>query len=385
MNLKKKLPQSEREPLRRFEFPKRYRPPPSGRKLKSNEFKQCFNGVITKYMNKTFILSDESLNSYGFKVLTSGINLKRFKENPVMFYNHNRELGVIGRWENIRVEGSRLLADPVFDEADEFARKIKNKVDNGFVKSASIGFFTEEQYTLKDNERWIMNCQLNECSIVDMPSNENAMVLYDKNDKRVLDVNEYFLSLSSNPRQTTSPDLLNRLAKTLLIQEISEENVLKEINSMLDELNPNGVKNRLKNALKLGIIDQQQFCSLLDMGNNNPAAFDSYFSKVETDHKENIQKRYEQYFKDNPNKFIPMPDRNKFKRLAEMDFDIFLTVMDHIPDHQSLSSKIVPPGSTKGIKANWKLKEYRKFAPDELRRDPELYQRLLEEQQNDKQ
>ena len=335
-------------------------------------------------MNKTFILSDESLNSYGYKVLTSGIDLKQFKDNPIMFYNHNRELGVIGRWENIRIEGSRLLADPVFDEADEFARKIKSKVENGFIKSASIGFYTEDRFTWKYNERWVMKCRLKECSVVDIPSNENAMALYDKNDQRVLDVNEYFLSIGTKQTQTTNPNFLNQLAKVLRLQEASEENVLKEVNNMLDELNPNGINNRLKNALKLGIIDQQQFCGLLDMGNNNPAAFDSYFTKVEADHKENIQKRYEQYFKENPKKLIPMPDRKSFKRLAEMDFDLFLTVMKNIPDHHSLLSKIVPQGSTKGTKDNWKLKDYRKFAPDELRRDPELYQRLLEEQQNEK-
>ncbi len=335
-------------------------------------------------MNKTFVLSDESLNSYGYKVCTSGIDLKQFRANPVMFYNHNRESGVIGRWENIRIEGTRLLAEPVFDEADEFARKIKSKVENGFVKSASIGISTYEPFTLKDNENWVMKCRVIECSIVDMPSNENAVVLYDKNDKRVLDINEYFLSLSSNRKRTTSPDFLSRLAKMLRLQDVSEENVLKEVKDMLDELNPNGVNNRLKNALKLGIIDQQQFCGLLDMGNSNPAAFDNYFSKVEADHRESISKRYEQYFKDNPKKFIPTPDRNSFKRLAEMDFGLFLTVMKHIPEYHSLSSRIVPSGSLKGSKGSWTLKEYRKFAPDDLRRDPELYQRLLEEEQKQK-
>ena len=38
---------------------------------------------------KEFLISDESTNSYGFAVLTSGINLERFKKNPVMYYNHN--------------------------------------------------------------------------------------------------------------------------------------------------------------------------------------------------------------------------------------------------------------------------------------------------------
>jgi len=33
-----------------------------------------------------FILSDESVNSYNFKVITDGIDLERFKKNPVMLY-----------------------------------------------------------------------------------------------------------------------------------------------------------------------------------------------------------------------------------------------------------------------------------------------------------
>lgn len=333
-------------------------------------------------MSKTFILSDETLNSYGYKVLTSGIDLSRFKANPVMFYNHNRESGVIGRWENIKIEGYRLLADPVFDEADDFARKIKNKIENGFIKSASIGIFSDG-FELKDNERWIMNCRMIECSIVDMPSNENAIVLYDDKDRRITDVNKYFLSLSTP--QNKEPDFLDRLAKLLCVKDATEENVLKEVKGLIDELNPEGVKNRLNNALKLGIIDQQQFRGLLDMSYGNPASFDSFFSKVEADYKATLQKQYEQYFIDNPKKFIPAPDRSSFKRLAEMDFNLFLSVMKHIPDIERLSDKIVPSGSLKGTKDNWTLKEYRKFAPDALRRDPELYQRLLaEEQQSNK-
>lgn len=39
---------------------------------------------------KTFVLSDESVNSYGFRVLTDGIALDNFKKNPVMLWNHTR-------------------------------------------------------------------------------------------------------------------------------------------------------------------------------------------------------------------------------------------------------------------------------------------------------
>ena len=331
-------------------------------------------------MNKTFIMSDETQNCYGFKVCTSGINIESFKSNPVMFYNHNRELGVIGKWENIRVEGSRLLADPVFDESDEFAMKIKNKVESGFLKSASIGIFSKDEYILKNDEKWLMKSVMKECSIVDIPANENALVLYDENDRQISDVHGYFLSLSNPLKKRTNIAFLEQLAKILCVKDVTEENLLKEAKGIMDELNPKGVKNRLDKALKMGVIDQQQFCGLLDMGNTNPEAFDTYFSKVEENHKVELQQKIERYFADYPRKFVLPKDRNYFRRLAEMDYDLFLFVMGYIPDRVKLSDQLVTSGKKAGNKENWTLKEYRKFAPDMLRRDPELYQRLLEDE-----
>ena len=89
-------------------------------------------------MMKEFVLSDESPNSYGFKVLTDGIILDRFMANPVMYYKHDRETGVIGRWENIRKQGGKLLGTPVFDRKDELGIRIANKVKDGFIKGASM-------------------------------------------------------------------------------------------------------------------------------------------------------------------------------------------------------------------------------------------------------
>ncbi len=37
-----------------------------------------------------FILSDESVNCYGLRFLTAGIDIKDFVKNPVMLYMHGR-------------------------------------------------------------------------------------------------------------------------------------------------------------------------------------------------------------------------------------------------------------------------------------------------------
>ena len=56
----------------------------------------------------TFCVHDESVNTYGFRMLTSGANLEEFKKNPVVLYNHNDWETPIGRGENVRVEDGRI-------------------------------------------------------------------------------------------------------------------------------------------------------------------------------------------------------------------------------------------------------------------------------------
>lgn len=130
-----------------------------------------------------FILSDESINSYGFRVITSGINLAAFKKNPVMFYNHDRRLMPIGKWKNIEVEGSKLTAEAEFDENDELAQKVKGKVEAGILNATSIGmtilaFSDDPKDLIKGQTRaTVTKSDLFEASIVDIPSNKNALKL----------------------------------------------------------------------------------------------------------------------------------------------------------------------------------------------------------------
>ena len=93
-------------------------------------------------MAYTFIVSDESVNVYGTILETQGIDIEDFRKNPIMYYNHERNKGVIGRWENIRKDGNTLLADAVFDENTDLGAQVARQVKDGFLRSASVGFET---------------------------------------------------------------------------------------------------------------------------------------------------------------------------------------------------------------------------------------------------
>jgi hypothetical protein len=127
-------------------------------------------------------------------MLTSGVVLDDFNENPLMLFNHIRPKGnstdqllPIGNWVDLAVEGDNIWATPFFDDGDEFAMKIYNKVEAGFLKMCSAGaepieVSIEEADLLPGQERpTVTKWKLKEASICDIGSNPDSLgvALYD--------------------------------------------------------------------------------------------------------------------------------------------------------------------------------------------------------------
>ena len=139
-----------------------------------------------------FILSDESINKRGGVIKTLGILLEEFLRNPIMLYNHLRRGNYddnplpIGKWENVRVVGKKLVADARFHLEDEYAKSIYQKVKAGILNAVSIGIrilktSTDRKDLVKGQTRATVTASmLFECSVVDIPANGNAMRI-DKN------------------------------------------------------------------------------------------------------------------------------------------------------------------------------------------------------------
>ena len=171
-------------------------------------------------MINPFVVTDEnSINLYGFRVMTDGIDLTQFKRNPIMLYMHQRKQWnpsgdeVIGKWEAIAKKDGQLLMTPKFDEAEEFAKKIKGKVERNFIKMSSIGFRVIEtsndpKHMLQGQTRpTVMKCKLVEVSIVDVGANDNAMKLY-AGDGEMIQLNDA-LPLLSEPKNENSKNKNN--------------------------------------------------------------------------------------------------------------------------------------------------------------------------------
>lgn len=142
----------------------------------------------------SFVLSDESLNSYGFRFLTDGIDTSLFEKNPIALWVHARSYGwnknaeplPIGKWVNIRKDGKKLVADLEFDEDDEFAVSLMRKVEKGIINMVSIGARAittsdDPSVLIKGQTRpTVVQSLLMECSLVDIGANRNALRLQDE-------------------------------------------------------------------------------------------------------------------------------------------------------------------------------------------------------------
>lgn len=155
-----------------------------------------------KKIEKEYCLTDNSVNCYGYRLLTEGFLQERF--SPAIGYlMHNREGGVAVKWEDFRIDGDKLWAKPVINTAKY--PNLADEIEAGFYDAASVGHLIALEWT--DDESMKLAGQTGitvtkwfcrECSIVDIPGNFNALAKrYDDNDSELMDLSDN--RINNNP------------------------------------------------------------------------------------------------------------------------------------------------------------------------------------------
>ena len=140
-------------------------------------------------MSRRVRISNESLNSYGTRVLTVGMNVDQYNRNPVLLYMHERGQ-VIGYVKDLKVEGDEVTGELMFDEATELSQRCKKQWEFGSLKMVSAGIdileLSEDPKHLVQGQTrpTISKSKLFEVSVVDIGANDDAIVLQ-KDGKRI--------------------------------------------------------------------------------------------------------------------------------------------------------------------------------------------------------
>lgn len=291
----------------------------------------------------TFVLSDENIvNSYGFRVSTKGIGLKRFKKNPVMLSEHwNSVSAVLGRWTNIKKDDSGLLtAEDEFDEEDADAAKIKGKVDRGFLKGASIGItFNRDHMQLQADGTYLLTkCELMEASICAIPSNANALKLYAETGE-LMDEETIRLSLSNTnlPNfKTENKEAMKKVILTLtalMALDLQAKNTQEGVN--VDDVN--------------AAIDKLK--ADFDKANNTvqtlKAANESLTAQLATLNKEKVSSLIDQAIADGK---LSATEKESWEQLATANYELAVKTLSGITAKSSLSATVHNTGKGGEIK-----------------------------------
>lgn len=182
-----------------------------------------------KKIDRQYVLSDSTINEYGFRLLTSGYQLDSFKKNPIGYYMHRREEGIVLKWDDLRVEDDKIVGTPVINLSNTKGQQICDEAENGFLNAASVGHIVVLEYSNDPDlmlpgqtgptiTRWYNK----ECSLVDIPGNCNALSrLYDaqENEINLVDIVPPVL-------KTLQPDTFRKLKGTLQLEEGVDEHTL---------------------------------------------------------------------------------------------------------------------------------------------------------------
>ena len=314
---------------------------------------------------KRIVISDESINSYGFWVVTDGIDTTAFQKNPVMLWNHNRDgHGTvnaqlpIGFWKDLRMENGVLTGEPVFDEKDEFALKIKQKYESGILNACSMGFMplewsdAPEMLKVGQTVATVTRCRLLEVSICDIPSNANAtVVLYDENSKTI--------NLSDLPNKAIGPKINHINMKEIALKLGLAENA--DLKACVD-------------AIQL----KDDKIAALKTENATLKAKVQGFEKAEAEaRKQEVTKLLDDAVKTGR---IDATTRPQFEKLFELDHEAAKTALAALPERTPLTTR-PPKGDAGGDeRSSWNYLDWMKKDPEGLRKmkteDPDRFKTL---------
>lgn len=186
-------------------------------------------------VEREYKLTDDSVNVYGFRLLSSGFVKEKYLSNPIGFRQHNRDTGIVVRWEDFRFSEDGIFAKPTINLSNPSGQQTLEEVENGFLNAASVGKIVvleiseDEHLKLSGQEgptvtKWYPK----EISLVDLPGNENALApihLEDKDGNEIKDLADF--SMNFNKQNKKAMDFKTKVIGAL---NLADQSTDEEIN-----------------------------------------------------------------------------------------------------------------------------------------------------------
>ena len=210
-------------------------------------------------------LTNDSLNSYGTRVLTDGLDIEQYNRNPVLLWMHQRGQ-VIGTLTDIQKEHGEITAQLNFDEASELSQRCKKQWEFGSLRMVSVGIdilaWSDDPNLAVEGQTMatITKSKLTEVSVVDIGANDDAIRLNSQGQQLNLSAGGACplpsLYNQSNQPQSTYPTEMDTkvLALKLGLPEGADETA---IYAKIDEIKATSAEVETLRAEKEAVIQRE--------------------------------------------------------------------------------------------------------------------------------
>lgn len=175
-----------------------------------------------------FIITDETLNRNGWRIIVAGIDLEGFRKNPVCCVQHDTYMIPVGKWKNLRVEDNVLKGTVEFDRNDPEAVRLYWKYKDGYMNAVSLHIIpleeSKEEGMLLEGQRYatVTKSEMLEISLVTIPGQRNAVRL------STVDGKEYKLNLLLNNKMNEDKVTVESLQQELKAQKkLNAQNLIR--------------------------------------------------------------------------------------------------------------------------------------------------------------
>ncbi len=273
-----------------------------------------------------FIFNDSTqVSEDGLVVENAGLDASEFLQNPVCLFEHEHDCPSVGRWSNLRVEGSKYIASLTFDDSDPFALDLKRKYESGFMTACSKSFVVDECELIDVDGRIALKVtkwRLKEISLVNVGANAKS------------------LKVNHSLKAYKKGDLVKQTYQVTEYPETTNVNTTSPVVEVSDNQNSNPIKMK-KVFLALGISEsateeqaESALNKLLSEKSDLQKQFDDYKAKVQAEKVDNL------ISEGIKSKKITALEGEKYKKLALVDFESVKDIIDAKEAYKPMKEQI---------------------------------------------
>lgn len=238
--------------------------------------------AVTDGSGFDFVISDGSLDRHGTRINPKGWELSNFKRNPIALFGHSSGFP-IGRWENVRAEGGKIIGKlmPAMKGTSARIDELISLIEQGILRAVSVGFSVLEYGVPGKSDFDFERQELHEVSLVSVPSNTNALAK-----ARALHISESTIRMAFGEHAEEGRRDVTASGEHADTKTASARDARAAPSSRLKDKTMKTVSQRLEEAQTKLAAKQQRHAELInadDLDNDAIAASSGEISKLERD------------------------------------------------------------------------------------------------------